>query len=393
MIRSYRYRLYPSRAQEATLFTWLNLTRELYNAALQERKDAWQKQRIRVTAFDQMRALPDVRKIRPEFSGVSIIVLRSVIQRLDTAFAGFFRRCKSKAKPGYPRFHGHNRFNSILINDLGNCNPIVAGGKRVKVPMLGKIKFKQHRSIEGTPKAMRLTLRAGRWYVSLACEGVKPKPLPATGREVGIDLGLTYFIATSDGDTVNVPRAEKENRLVLARAQRRVSRRKRGSNRRRKAVRLLARTYEHVASVRRERHIVLAKGLVAAYDKIYVEKLNIKSLTSGMLAGPVHDAGWASFLHWLRVKAEEAGREVIEVNPAGTSQTCSSCGCEVRKDLSVRVHDCPHCGYKSDRDVNAARNILGLGRSLRREALAVSRPRRPEKSQIEPTESPSVGLT
>ena len=272
------------------------------------------------------------------------------------------------------------------MGDWGGGIRIVAGGRRIAIPLLGKVKFRQHRPIEGTPKAMRLTLACGRWFVTFACVDVPAKPLPASDREVGIDLGLAHFVATSDGDTVDVPMAEREARRELGRAHRRVSRRNRGSRRQRVAVRLLARAHDRVANVRRERHIILARALVAAYGCIFVEKLNFVGLARGMLARPIHDAAWSGFLGWLRVKAEEAGREVVEVDPRGTSQTCSSCGCEVRKDLAVRVHDCPRCGYVADRDGNAARNVLGAGRALRREARVVVRPRRPAKIKSHATD-------
>ena len=382
MIRSYRYRLNPTRAQERTLFAWLAMTRELYNACLAERRDAWQKQRARVTAFDQMRALASVREIRPEFATVPIVVQRGAIRRLDRAFAGFFRRVKAKQTPGYPRFRNRHRWNSLLVDDLSGRVPIVAGGRRVAVPLLGKVKFKQHRPLEGTPKAMRLTLRAGCWFVTFACTDVPTKPLPPSNREVGIDLGLTHFVATSDRDLVDVSMAEREARVKLERAHRRVSRRTRGGGRRRVAVRLLARAHERVANVRRERHIVLARALVAAYGRIFVEKLNIVGLARGMLAKSVHGAAWGGFLGWLRVKAEEAGREVVEVDPRGTSQTCSGCGVVgEHKTLAERTHRCADCGLVLDRDVNAARNVLSAGRALRGGAAVVVAPRRSAKSE------------
>jgi len=351
---------------------WLAMTRELYNAALQERRDAWQKQRVRVSAFDQMHALAAVRDVRPEFAAVPNVVQRGTIRRLDVAFRGFFKRVKAKQTPGYPRFRNRHRWSSLLIDDLSGKVPIVAGGRRVAVPLLGKVKLRQHRPLEGTPKAMRLTLRAGRWFVTFACVDVPAKPLPPSDREVGIDLGLTHFIATSDGDVVDVPMAEREARRELARAQRRVSRRKRGGGRRRAAARLLARVHERVANVRRERHIVLARALVAQYGRIFVENLNVVGLARGMLARSVHDAAWSGFLGWLRTKATEAGREVVEVDPRGTSQTCSRCGVVgEHKTLSERTHRCADCGLVLDRDVNAAINVLGAGRALRREARAV----------------------
>ncbi len=363
MLRSYRYQLRPTMKQSRILAEWVERTRELYNAALQERRDAWQTAGTKVTAYEQISELAGVREVRPEYRRVPIVVLRGTIRRLDRAFQDFFRRCKTGKRPGYPRFKSRDRFDTILIDDLRK-NPLVVN--RVVVPLLGRVKTRVHRTLEGIPKAMRLTRDAsGRWFVTLVCENVPTKPLLPAGAEVGIDLGLTSFIATSDGDMVPRQGMGLDQSRRLARAQRRVSRRKRNSQRRRRAVRLLRKEHAHVAARRRERSILLAKVLVARYDRICVENLNIRGLASGMLAKSVNDAAWGDFLHWLRVKAEEAGREVVEVNPRGTSQLCSSCGITVRKTLADREHRCPDCGLILDRDVNAARNILAAGGAVR----------------------------
>ena len=365
------------------MLAWLTLTRELYNAALQERRGAWQKQGVRITTFDQIRALASVRTVRPEFESVPIVAQRGALLRLSHAFDGFFRRLRAQEKKlGYPRFRGARRWNSIVFDDLSGRMPICAGGTRIKIPLLGKVKFKQHRPLEGTPKTLCLKLAGdGHWYVILACVDVPTKPLPVTGREVGIDLGLATLVATSAGEKFQNIRALATARLAIERAQRRTSRRKRGSHRRRKAVRLLARKHFHVVQVRRQHAILVARALTQKHDTIYVEALNLRGLAQGMLAKQVLDAGWGIFLHWLHVKAEEAGREVVEVNPAGTSQVCSACGCEVPKDLAIRVHDCPRCGHIADRDVNAAQNIKRLGKSLRGGAAAVRAPQQSAKSE------------
>ncbi len=380
MTRSYRYRLRPTASQAAALVEWLRLTRELYNAALEERRGAWKKQRVAISLYDQQSSLAAVRDARPEFGDVPIVVQRGALRRLDRAFKAFFQRCSIGEQPGYPRFKGRNHWDSILIDDLSRNRHLIGSNNRVFIPLLGLAKLKQHRPIEGTPKAMRLTLDAGgRWYVTLACADVPAKPLPKTSSEVGVDLGLTTFAATSDGEMFANPRAMKAARIRLERAQRVVTRRCRGSRRREKARVLLAKKHEHVAAVRRESHIAVARALVAKHDVIYVEDLNVKGLARGQLAKAVNDAGWGGFLGWLRTKAEEAGREVVEVDPSGTSQNCSGCGCEVRKTLAVRVHRCSHCGLVLDRDVNAARNILGLGKSLRGAAPLVEGQRRSAK--------------
>jgi len=300
---------------------------------------------------------------------VPIVVLRGWMRRLDKAFAAFFRRCKTGENPGYPRFRAWHRFDSIEIDDLGGRSPVVAGGKRVSIPLLGKVRFKQHRPLGGTPKAMRIKRECGRWFVTIQCEGVSTKPLPPTGRDVGIDLGISTLITTSDGETFENPKALAAARIQMERAQRRVSRRKRGSHRKHKAGRLLARNHLRVANIRREAAIGAARSLVARYDTIYTEDLNIRGLAIGPLSKLVHDAAWGTSLHWLDVKAEEAGRLVSAVDPCGTSQICSGCGELVPKDLSDRIHECPHCGLRLPRDVNAGRNVLARGRRARREAL------------------------
>lgn len=385
MLRSFKYRLSPTKAQSATLFTWLRLNRELYNAALQERRDAWQKQSKRISCHEQFGDIAEIRRDRPDVGVVPVVVLRGTLRRLDRAFQAFFRRCKAGEKPGYPRFKNRDRYTSLLIDDLtgvgGGGVPIVAGGKRVSVPLLGKVKVKLHRPMLGKPKAMRITFAAGHWYVAFACDGVPTKLLPPSERDVGIDLGIAHFIGTSDGDVVDVPHGERVARIALERASRRVSRRKRGSRRRSHARVLLARHHAHVANVRRERHIVLARALVAVYGVIYHEDLNICGLARGMLAKQVNEAAWGDFLHWLRVKAEEAGRVVVAVAPRYTSQTCPQCGTVKRKALSERTHRCD-CGCVLDRDVAAAMVIREAGRASQGAASPVRERRRSAKSKL-----------
>lgn len=357
----------PSRAQVVVLIEWLRLTRELYNAALQERRDAWQKQRKSVTRYDQQAQLPAIRAERDDLAAIPIVVLRGAIHRLDKAFTAFFRRVKTGEQPGYPRFKSSRRWNTIEFDNPIDGDSIVVGSKRLKVPLLGKVKLHYHRPLGSRPCTMNITLDGdGHWYVSIACKDVASKPLPATGASVGIDLGLTTFAATSDGERIVNPRPLRAASIMLERAQRRVSRRKRGSQRRRRAIRLLARKHAHVANTRREHHIAVARSLVARYDTICVEDLNVRGLARSVLAKSVNDAAWSRFRHWLDCKAEDAGKRVVGVDPRGTSQNCSRCGCVgEHKSLAVRVHRCIDCGLTIDRDVNAAINIYGLGMSLR----------------------------
>ena len=375
MFRTYKYRLRPTPSQEATLVSWLDMTRELYNAALQERSEAWKKQRKSVSKYDQQAQLIAIRALRPDID-VPVRAQRGVLSRAEKAFASFFKRCKSGGKAGYPRFKSKKRWDSIEFENKPAKGLIQ--GKRLLIPKMGLARISLHRALEGIPATLTLKRINGKWYAMIGCDDVPEKPLAPTGREVGVDLGLLSFVATSDGEIFENPRPLKTARIQLERAQRRVTRRKKGSHRRRKAVVLLAKRHARVANIRRENHIKVAHRLVSKCDTIYIEALNINALSKSSLSKSVNDAAWSSFKNWLLCKAEEAGRVVIEVDPRYTSQTCSGCGRVEKRALSVRVHEC-ECGLTIDRDINAAINIKRLGSSLRREAPVVVGPQRPEK--------------
>lgn len=359
MIRVYKFRLYPTRVQTEALGTLIGRLRFFYNAALQERRDG-HKAGVKITRATQEKAITEVKHDPecPEYAGIHTHLLQDVAKRLDRAFDAFFRRVKAGQTPGYPRFKGRDRFNTFSFKDAGRGNgaAIVAGGARVRLHGIGNVKMKAHRPMEGVLKTIGVTRdKCGHWYALITRE-VPTKPLPATGESVGIDVGLTTFAALSDGTMVENPRPMKTARIAVERAQRKVSRRKRGSKRRAKARVLLAKRHAHVANVRRDFHHKTARAIVQKYDRIAVEDLNVKGLARGMLAKAVNDAGWSQFVGFLTSKAEDAGRELVRVDPNGTSQECSACGERVPKALGVRVHRCP-CGYTADRDVNAARNI------------------------------------
>lgn len=218
----------------------------------------------------------------------------------------------------------------------------------------------------GTPKTCTLTRRADGWYACIACD-TEPEPLPKTGKNIGIDVGLESFATLSNGETIANPRLLRRAERQLKTAQRRFSRRKKGSERRKKARVLLAKTHLKVRRARLDFCHKIAHGLVARFDTIAVEKLNIKSMVTPInpknhhLAKSISDAGWGFFVSVLTHKAETAGREVVAVNPAYTSQNCFNCGMRVPKKLSVRLHSCPYCGFEAHRDHNAALNILKSG--------------------------------
>lgn len=365
MRRTYRFRLYPTRRQTEALNAQLEEACALYNAALQHRRDLWRDHGVSVSRFEQERELAAMRAEGIIDGGTNAWSQHAVLRRLDYAFAGFFRRVNAGETPGYPRFRSRRRFDTLEWSFAGHSGGVALTQEgRLRLQGVGHVKIKMHRAIptEATLCEARVTRRGGRWYLAVSLKGIKPRPLPRTDRAVGIDLGITTFVATSDGERIAPPRPERVAARTTRRAARKVSRRHLGSKRRRKAAVLLARHREHETNVRRDHAHKTARALVKRYDVLYVEDLNYRGLAKGMLARDVHDQGWATFVAHLRDKAEDAGRQVVLVDARNTSQACSACGAVVPKALSERVHSCA-CGYTVDRDVNAARNVLvrGLG--------------------------------
>lgn len=289
-----------------------------------------------------------------------------VLARLERTFEAFFRRCANGGAPGYPRFRSKARCDSLTWQGAGNGGGWSLVDGRLRLQGVGHVKVRWHREIPAEAKIKTVTVKrsAGKWYVCFSLDGVPARPLPRTGSCVGVDLGISTFATLSTGETIEGPRAFRNAQAALRRAQRRVARRQDGSHRQRKARAAVVRHHVHVREVRRDHRHKTARMLVERFDLIAVEDLNVDGLTRGWLAKDVADQGWGQFLATLGDKAEEAGRELVAVDPRGTSQTCSGCGAHVAKALSVRVHSCPSCGFEADRDVNAARNVLRLGRSL-----------------------------
>ena len=367
MHRSYRYRLYPNRKQAEGLGRVLETHRQLYNCALQERRDAWQKCRVSVNYYHQSAQLKAIRTEDEDAAWLNYSSIQRTLRRLDKAFQAFFRRVKAGQIPGYPRFKSHRRWKSVTYT-FGDGATFSNG--RLRIQNVGKVKVKWHRPIPADAKVKTVVLKntGNKWYAIFQLELPSPEPLEHEGPAVGIDLGLKAFVALSTSECVEAPKYFRKAQHELRKQQRRVSRRKRGSNRRRKAVRQVAKTYEHIANQRRDFQHKLSRRLVNEFSFIAVEDLNVGGLAKSMLSKSVHDAGWSAFLQMLAYKAEEAGSQLVSVDPRFTSQACSRCGCIVKKDLSVRVHDCPHCGLVLDRDVNAAINILN--RALNKAGLA-----------------------
>ncbi|GLV48438.1 transposase [Thermus sp. LT1-2-5] len=360
MRKAFKYRLYPTKPQAKDLERTLDLCRHLYNAALQERREAYKKAKRSVSFSEQTRWLPEIRANLPEYKRVHSQVLQDVLQRAERAFQGFFRRLKAKkGKAGYPRFKGKSRYDSFTFPQAYATGvKLQEGGKRVLIHGIGSVKVKMHRPLEGKLKTATVKREGRAWYIVFICE-VEPKPLPPSEEAVGIDLGTNpNFLVTSEGEKVEAPKHYQRTQERIARKQRELSRKKRGSRRYRKAKEQLAKLHRKVARQRLNFHHTVARSLVNRYGTIVHEDLNIQGLSRSPLAKGVLDAGWAQFLQILAYKAAEAGRRVIGVDPKHTSQDCPKCGHREKRPLWVREYTCPACGTLLHRDVAAARNIL-----------------------------------
>lgn len=358
MIRkAFLYRLYPSRSQTRLLEATLETCRRLYNDCLAERKTAYQERGETIGKYAQLRQVKERKATNPYAKNIHSHVLQTVVQDLDKTFEAFFRRVKAGAKAGYPRFKGRHRWRSFGYKELGNGFKI--DGRRLRLSGIGRIAVRWHRPLAGQVKTVRITKKAGKWYAAFSCIVEAPTPVVATNREVGIDVGLSSLITTSDNEKVQPPRFYRSAERQLRIAQRRVARRKKGSTNRHKAVVMLQRQYDHVANQRKDFLNKLAHDLTTRYDRIALEDLRITNMVRNPhLAKSILDAGWGYLVQRLTHKAASAGRVVVLVDPRSTSKTCSQCGAIFESlTLADRWVDCA-CGLSLDRDHNAAINIL-----------------------------------
>jgi putative transposase len=384
--RTYRYRLYPTRRQVEALTDQLAFACDLYNAALEHRRAAFRDRGVSVRLADQQHELTELR--RDLSLDMNYVAQEMVLQRLNLAFAAFFRRVRQGEAPGFPRFRAKQRFNTLTWR---NAKGGVSVGDRLRIQGVGHIKVKWHRELQGEVRQTRITRRNGRWYVAFTVRMEKPALLPATGREAGVDLGVRQFATLSTGEAMRGPRAGRVAAPEIRRAQRKVVRRKRGSHRRRKAVAELARRREREANRRRDAAHKAACSLIDRFDLIAVEDLKTSNMvrTRGGLAREITDQGWSQFIEFLTYKAESAGRQVVRVDPRYTSQRCHECGVRDRESRRGPRFKCTACGHTDDADVNAARNILALARTGPSGANAQKAERCPRSRLAES----SLGLT
>ena len=366
MKRTFRFRLYPSKKQKLRMNKQLSQAKEIYNHLLEKANEKYKLEGKMLTKFDMNKHLTEFKKTHPEYQEIHSQVLQNVSDRLSKAFSNFFKRVKRKRngeriKVGFPRFKKYVK--SMTYPQSG----FELSEQRVKLSKIGCVPIVLYRSLEGKTKTLTIKkTQSGKWFAVFSCESgigdsVVATAVPVSSKKIGIDVGIEHFATLSNGDTIQNPKFLIESEKKLKKLQRRVSKKKKGSKNRAKAVIKLASLHERIANQRNDFLHKMSRNLVNEYGFIAVEVLQI----SGMLHSNCHslskhisDASWNSFIQMLSYKASSAGGKIICVNPKGTSQECSSCGQVVKKSLAVRKHSCPYCRLNISRDHNAAINIL-----------------------------------
>jgi putative transposase len=363
MRKAYKYRIYLTNGQQRLLERQLEECRWVYNETLAERKRAYEERGESHRLYDTQAMLPGWKLTRPALRQVHSQVLQNVQVRVDLAFQAFFRRVRDGAdEPGFPRFKGKGRYDSITYPQYGNG--VRLDGTRLILSKVGAVEVVLHRPVEGTPKTVTLSRsRTGKWFVSFSCE-VEANELHPTSEVVGVDVGLASFATCSTGDKIDNPRFYRRDEADLKRVQRRKDAARKAENWRENAKQkaILARIHERIANRRSDFAHQESRKLINRYQVIVFEQLAPQQIgKSRGMRKSIMDVAWSQFIGMTVRKAEEAGRSVILVNPRNTSRMCSSCGELVVKTLSDRTHSCPTCGLVMDRDVNAAINILHRG--------------------------------
>jgi len=364
ILKTYKYRIHPTKKQITTMNQWLSECQWLYNHFLEERKNSWEQEKKSLNYYSQAVSIVKLKQERPELNNIYAQVLQNVAVRVDLAFKAFFRRVKAGERPGYPRFKGKDRYDSFTFPQMGFK---ITTNNHLNLSKIGSIKIKTHRPIMGTIKTCTIRRQSGKWYACFSCE-CQSIPLPESNKAVGIDVGLESFAILSTKEKIANPRFFKTDQKALAKAQRKLSKQEKDTPEREKAKKVVIHIYERISNRRHNFIHQESRKIVNKFGIICIEKLNIKDMMSNhtktfgnKLNKSITDVAWSQFAQQLFFKAEYAGRKVIAVEPKFTSQKCSQCGTIVKKDLSTRWHKCPVCGLSIHRDENSSLNILRLG--------------------------------
>ncbi len=309
--KSYKFRISkPSKVVQERLESTLYLCRDLYNSALQERRDAYRLNKISLNYYDQANQLKEIKETNPEYKDVHSQVCQEVLKRLDKSFQGFFRRVKVGQKAGFPRFKGKNFFDSFCYTQSG----FSLTGNKLTLSKIGTVKIKLSREIIGKVKQCRIKKEINNWFVIFTVETL-PESLEKTGQSVGLDAGISSFLTLSDGTQIDNFKYYESSQKKLRVAQRRVARRKKGSNGRKKAVILLRKIHQKIKNQRNDFQHKISTYLVKTYDVICIEKLSIPGLSRGILSKQMNDIAIGAFFQKLEYKVANTGKELRKVQP------------------------------------------------------------------------------
>ena len=360
MIKTYKYRLYPTSKIKKILESQLEECRNIYNALISIKKASYYHTNKSLNYYDFANQLSLWKKEEPELTQLHSQVIQDVLKRVDKAYQNFFRRVKNGETPGYPRFKNKGRYDSLTYPQYGNSCSL--DGNVLHLSKIGDVKVVLHRSIEEQIKNLIIKKTStGKWYVNFFVE-TTPVVLQPNENAVGIDVGLMSFAKFNSGETIKNPRFLKQDEAKLQRLQSRRDKAPKGSILRKKLSKQIRYLHERIKNKRSDFAHKESRKIVNNYYVIAVEKLNVKNMMEdSYLAKSIGDAAWTQFRNLLSYKAVEAGRRYVEVDPAYTSQTCSNCGNKKKLELKDRIYQCDCCGLKMDRDQNAAINILTVG--------------------------------
>lgn len=356
--RTYRYKINPTPGQKQALGRWLGSCRYVYNLSLSYKKTLWEQSKVSIGKNEIQKELLVIAKETPWIAQVHSQVLQEVTDRVFNAYEGFFKQAVGRCRKGFPKFARKGHYQSFSFKQ-----GVKVSATHLTLPKFGKVRYRNSQDCVGSIKRATVRECVDGWYISLAVETDIEHLLPCESR-IGIDLGIKSLLVTSEGETVENPRhlyqAEPVRRCgKLKCLQRSVSRKKKGSANRRKAIEKLARQHQKVANTRKDFQHKVTTRLIRENKAIAVESLQISNMLANYhLAKSISDAGWYQLTQMLEYKARWYGRAFAKVNARHTSQDCSTCGFrKLDLTLSVREWVCPNCGTSHDRDVNAAQNI------------------------------------
>jgi len=358
--KQFKYRIYPTKKQTRLLNQTLEECRWLYNHLLEQRREAYTHESKMISCFEQQRTYAALKEQHPSLNIAHSQVLQNVAIRIDLTFKAFIRRCKHGENPGFPRFKGPGRYDSITY-------PQVPNGCQIKhdklfLSKIGHVKIELHRPVRGTPKACTISCSStGKWYACFSTD-CEPERLPAIPEQVGVNIGLKTFATLSNEQEIENPRFFHTETQSLAKALRRLSKAAKNTKKHHKRRKVVARVHERTTWRRENFTHQHSRSIVNHFGIICVENLHANQIIHQHCSTKsIADTAWSAFFDQLAAKAVEAGRQFIKVNPAYISQTCSKCGHRQKKPPSAHFLDCPCCHLHTDRDLNAALMILALG--------------------------------